>query len=133
MLLGASIGFADGVTGLYAWQMLGQPDFFIRRNHGEIPTIALMTFSGTLAGILYGGFLIRMSHQRTQGPRLGRIYCSSVVAAIPIFFCTHYYIVAHRVPLTKVSFIPEVAVFLLSIALAVYIDNKKEPAPPKLQ
>jgi hypothetical protein len=47
MLLGASIGLADGVLGLCAWQMLGQPDFYIRRNWGEVPHIILLSFCVT--------------------------------------------------------------------------------------
>ena len=130
MVLGASVGLADGVMGLHAWQMLGQPDFFIRRNWGEVPTIAILTFSGTLAGILYGGFLVRMSASHAAKLHLGRIYCSSMIAAIPIFFCAHYYVIAHRGPLT---FIPEIFVFLLCIVLALYIEKRKGRTPPEPQ
>jgi hypothetical protein len=126
MLLGASIGFADGLIGLRTWLMLGRPNFFIRPNWGEELHVISLTFSGALAGILYGGFLVRLSQTRTDERfRLARIYCSSMILALPVFFCTHYYVIAHRVLLMPVPFIPEIAVFLLSIGLALCLGTEK--------
>lgn len=125
ILLGASIGFADGVMGLHTWLMLGRPDFFIRRNWGEELHVIGLTCSGALAGILYGGLLVHMSGPCAEKFRLARIYCSSMILAIPVFFCAHYYVIAHRVSLTMVFFIPEIAVFLLSLGLASYVGKEK--------
>ncbi|MEN6577318.1 MAG: hypothetical protein ABFD90_13320, partial [Phycisphaerales bacterium] len=124
MFLGASIGFVDGLMGLQAWLMLGQPDFFIRPGHGEIH-VSLLTFAGIVAGILYGGILVGISWRYSQKLRLARIYCASMIPAIPIFFCTDYYVIANRVPLTQISFLPEATVFFLSVMLAVGIGKDR--------
>ncbi len=109
--------------------MLGRPDFFIRANWGEELHVVGLTFSGTLAGILYGGFLVRLSQTRADKKlRFARIYCSSMILALPVFFCMHYYIIAHRVPLMPVPFIPEIAVFLLSMGLARCLGTEKRSA-----
>lgn len=125
MLLGGSLGFADGLLGLQAWLMLGRPNFFIRPNWGETLHIAILTFGGALAGIVYGGFLIRMSLGSNQRLRLARIYCASMILAMPVFFLADYHVIANGPPLTKATFIPEIAVFLISVILARCIGRDR--------
>jgi hypothetical protein len=125
MLLGASIGLADGVMGLHAWYMLGQPDFFVRRGW-EMSYVVFLIFCGALTGIVYGNLLVPIARSCAGRLRLGRIYCLSMILAIPVFFCVRYVIIANRVSVVVVNFVPEVFVFLLSVALAQRISNKKE-------
>jgi hypothetical protein len=106
--------------------MLGRPDFFIRRNHSEEIHVILLTFSGALAGIAYGGILVHLAHSCVGKLRLALIYGASMVGALPLFFCVHYVVIAKRVPLTYINFFPEIAVFLLSVLLAYCLSDRTE-------
>jgi len=120
ILLGASIGFADGLVGLHAWFLLGRPDFFVRRNWGEGLHVICLTYGGALTGLIYAFLLDSIARRRGPKLRLGYIYSGSVAVAIPVLFCIHYLSIANR---TMPFLFPELIVFVLSLAVAWLIGS----------
>ncbi len=104
--------------------MRGQLDSVIHRNW-EISDIVSLTFYSALTGIVYGGLLTCLARPYARKLPLGRIYCFSMILAIPMFFI-YYITIANSVSLRMVNFVPEILVFLLGVALALRIRNKKE-------
>lgn len=117
LLLGASLGFMEGVISVSLWVHFGMPAFLVRP-HQVAGHVGLLTVGGGVFGLLYGAFVRGISARRKATINPFSLYLKIMLLGALVYI-TNYWLILNRPLLIPYSFlIPDALLFPAGLAIA---------------